>query len=530
MFQNNTECSSYTLQLEQYTSKTIINQTLQADWMIDIEATFTKIVIDNCYFEEIEDGAFDHSAFSQVTELKLNNLPLKRFSQNMFEGLTAVNVLYIAYIDFEAELGCFHPFVAVLKESLLFENMRNIEALRNLLGDPENPLATEIVSLSYNDFSEELYPNSFTGLSNVKSLFLKSCKITSLPETIFHSIFKTLELLDLSDNQLVSFSTELFTGVQPTIKIDLSNNSFICDCRLQFFIELLRLTNIFNLFPPVCSAPDELAGQTIQSIILDCTSTTTETSLIPEEMTDSTVSPETLPTSSTEDTSEDELGNGTPTTEIPSTPSQLTTIRLECVNYGQKQINVDDSDFELKTRTADFKILENDYQQVYVEFTSLCDGSALIWFHNSSAFNSEQLELEAGIDYDCVNNFSSMIIVSNLIYNKNYIFCLIQRNKLEVSPFDCIAYTLENREEVWIYLSEKNSIIAIFIVVLCGSIFIGGILMYLCLKLIPYIYMKRSLRKESQVSEYEDIDYSSTTNNNYISPTLPRHSIYSRQR
>lgn len=430
-------------------------------------------------------------------------------------------------MDFDAEEGCLAPFASQLTNSVILSQTNRVKTVKTFFGDSLNPVPALIIDLRNNDFSNGLLEGSFLGLTNVEMLFLGSSNIMFLPQNIFHPILDTLLLLDLINNSLVTIPYNLFEGVSNNAKCSMSVNKLECDCNLFYFTNLVQQTNIFDKNPPLCFMPLDLRFQAIKNISLECSDPTsppsTESSSItaPSTFTSiETTDPTILTTSTAYSTTLD-----SPTSLLPST----SLMTLECINYSDKLEPKISETFNIKTRSTNFFIMEDEDRRVYVEINDMCTGSILLWFFNSTFFSNTSLEIEVGTHYGCAIHFEKIIEIPNLIFNQNYIFCLIEPDRTEVSPFDCIAYMLENREESWIKMADRSTVIAVFIVTLAGSLISGAIMMYLCLKLIPYIQMKRNERKESQASEYEDIDYSSTSNN-YTSPTAPKQSVHSMAR
>lgn len=442
----------------------------------------------------------------------------------MFVGLKNVKDLHIEDMDFSAEYGSLAPFASKLTISValhILSHTNAVETVKTFFGDEENPVVAQTVDLRFNDFSKGLLQGSFSGLTHVEALHLQDSNIYFLHPDMFKPIYKTLMRLNLADNHLVTIPNNMFEGIKSNIiMVHLQGNKFNCNCNLNYLIEIVKGSNTFD--EPLCKEPSNLSNQALKNISLDCNSTEEPPFSTTNEITSAPTFTSSVPTTPTLPDTSSESSSIFPT---PSTP----LINLECINFSDKQIITSSESFQIKTRSTNFQIMEDNDQRVYVEIEDMCTGSILLWFYNSTVFSNTSLDIEVGTHYGCAIHFEKILEIPNLIFNKLYIFCLIEHGKTEISPFDCIAYMLENRDEAWISKTDRSAVIAIFIVTLLGSLFCGAILMFLCLKLIPYIQMKRNERKESQTSEYEDIDYSSTSNN-YITPSAPRQSVHSMGR
>ncbi|XP_059501129.1 toll-like receptor 5 isoform X1 [Stegostoma tigrinum] len=122
------------------------------------------------------------------------------------------------------------------------------------------------VLLLNQNYLTELPQDIFKGLVSLKRLNLSSNSLTKLSQGLFPS---SLEILDLSENRLVSPNPDVFSFVS---HLDLRQNQYICDCGLRVFIEWLNTTEVVLAQPLTdvyCVFPDNLQGTPLLSLSTD---------------------------------------------------------------------------------------------------------------------------------------------------------------------------------------------------------------------------------------------------------------------
>ena len=82
---------------------------------------------------------------------------------------------------------------------------------------------SRLVVLDLADNNLKLWPESFGGLENLKELYLSNNKLTKVPVSLLLTVSKSLNLLDLSGNQL-SILPDVFSKLKSLITLKLKNN------------------------------------------------------------------------------------------------------------------------------------------------------------------------------------------------------------------------------------------------------------------------------------------------------------------
>ncbi|KAK7067824.1 Leucine rich repeat C-terminal domain [Halocaridina rubra] len=108
---------------------------------------------------------------------------------------------------------------------------------------------------------------AFRGLKYLTSLELTSCLIQTLEPRAFQGLDK-LEWLKLDANQLHSVPPKMMLP-KSLHGIDLHNNPWKCDCRLQHLRTWLVKYNVPSSIEPKCSTPSRLEGRVIKTVHSD---------------------------------------------------------------------------------------------------------------------------------------------------------------------------------------------------------------------------------------------------------------------
>ncbi|CAH2253955.1 toll-like receptor 5 [Pelobates cultripes] len=265
------------------------------------------------YLQQNHIGAIRDAAFKQLTKLELLDLQDNAIKQIRFcEQINYVQVMYIGrnrlkavgqtYVNttyFDAtqnnlenlgelywlsnipqikgiilnqnRLSYCYPFFNISKtNSLIYldlsENMIQLIWEKGQCLDVFHHLSRLKVLILYGNHFAFIPDGIFNGLSSLKNLNLSHNSLTYISNGIFPL---SLEKLDLSNNQLLSPSPELFTSIQ---SLDITKNNFICDCTLVSFIMWLNETNTTLLGSPndiYCMFPTNFLYQPLHKLNVD---------------------------------------------------------------------------------------------------------------------------------------------------------------------------------------------------------------------------------------------------------------------
>jgi len=167
-------------------------------------------------------------------------------------------------------VNCMNVGLGVLRAAIFPANSRNI---RNLWLDYNNLTELEarvfknmkylkLLSLS-NNYVTELNPLLFSDLSRLKYLDLRNnCLMSPLHNDVFRSLGQLLTL-KLDYNKLTTFDSKILTPIANNInEITLSNNPFVCDCRIRDTVEWFKTYELSST--ATCAYPN--AGESWQTL------------------------------------------------------------------------------------------------------------------------------------------------------------------------------------------------------------------------------------------------------------------------
>ncbi|GFY68535.1 g-protein coupled receptor GRL101 [Trichonephila inaurata madagascariensis] len=126
-----------------------------------------------------------------------------------------------------------------------------------------------------------IHPKAFAGLVNLKILHLRDNSIDKMRRSMFPSVAKELEIIDLSGNLLTSLPDDMFHRMPKLKEVELNRNKFVtlneetfswafqhlqtmmfigndlrCDCRMKWIVDIKKPL----YFKGTCAMPENLNG------------------------------------------------------------------------------------------------------------------------------------------------------------------------------------------------------------------------------------------------------------------------------
>lgn len=396
-----------------------------------------------------------------------------------------------------------------------------------------------IVSFEFNILDDVLTDDSFSMIPSLSSLYLRNSGIRILREGMFAGISKSIQQIHLIGNELHTIEAGVFDSLlEKQVKIYLGNNPFMCDCSLAYLKQLI--ITYPSMFDDVkCAEPPPFSGWSVSdaefcNAITDPPTTTTEiitTSEVtdsPEETTEITTdtTESTKPQPSTRPTGEPTKPTGPPTTStttvtsttststtaepsststsplevttssVSTTPSTTTTpatsspaniFTMQCIQTAvpieSEVTSYQGSELTLHKRSKTFTVLESQEGAVELILDQTYSSAVILWFYDTSTTNSI-FSLQIEDSASCADIYGRTVRITNLIPDKNYIFCVIYRAENTISPFDCLPHRLlpTYGQRTWLVEDQKIMIISILIASVLVAIMSGIVLTYCFIK------------------------------------------------
>ncbi|SPP90001.1 uncharacterized protein LOC117591524 [Drosophila guanche] len=294
-----------------------------------------------------------------------------------------------------------------------------------------------------------------------------------------------LEYLDISHNKLKTISSSIFgiRNIAQNVRIIANDNVWHCDCTLKN-----EMNTIFasSKHPMYCWSPEAFKNCSVFDERF-CYSNDTEESYKGDSTTGATITSQ----NSTVQTTESPVN--IPTLPTPATVPPNEVVALECLAQNQTGTKAQENIRQnLWWPQINFfpKTHGSLTVQITVELEDLNSFTfGIVWFSKTTKeyYMMELFPDEYG--FGCYFRMPLKTIVTNLVPNVAYTFCLIDSNQNSVSPFSCKSVHISGNIEVyyfsWISEHIRSKGISWMILGIVAFLFLGIIFMFLVLKQKP---------------------------------------------
>ena len=217
----------------------------------------------------ISPKAFMH--IPSLQELKLSDNKIVSFDKDVFVGLSSLTHLDLKgnnINDFDVTIFQHVPKIRILdlsRNSLLTVKIKDniaklFKPLRNL-----TQLMMTSTGLHY------LPDSTFHNLTELTILTLSNNQLSKWTPGLFRDQ-KNLKVLTLARNKISIIHKDVITKLTSLEQLDVSNNSFLCDCELQWFTNWIQ-SGVFlylgNLDKTTCGSPAHKHGKRLVNLNMD---------------------------------------------------------------------------------------------------------------------------------------------------------------------------------------------------------------------------------------------------------------------
>ncbi|XP_041450224.1 uncharacterized protein LOC111079104 isoform X2 [Drosophila obscura] len=300
-----------------------------------------------------------------------------------------------------------------------------------------------------------------------------------------------LEFLDISHNKLKTISKNIFgiRNVAQNVRILANANLWHCDCTLQN-----EMNEIFayhsSTLPMYCWSPEVFKNYSVFDERF-CDSKDTEESLEADSTT--MTAPTITSQSSTMKTTESPIY--VPTLPTPATVPPNEVIALECLAQNQTGTKTQEN-IRQNLWWPQINFIPKTHGSLTVQITVQLEEIngftfGIFWFSKTTKeyYMMELFPDEYGLG--CYFTMPLKTIVTDLVPNVAYTFCLIDSSQNSVSPFSCKSVHISGNIEVyynsWISEHIRSNGMSWMILGIVAFIFLGIIFMFLVLKRKPVL-------------------------------------------
>ncbi|XP_019408388.1 PREDICTED: leucine-rich repeat-containing protein 66 [Crocodylus porosus] len=212
-----------------------------------------------------------------IKHLNLSNNLISELHLDSFRNLPFLetlnlngNIIYYIVLDicksedWSEEHGKVYTYSLLPFLKVLAIERNNLSAIPRGLGMLQS---LQSVHLSSNEILQ-IEQNDFHNCSQLKNIYLQNNKITKIHPDAFKNL-KKLQVLDLSNNVMTTILPEMFIELNIFhLEVDLSNNPWICNCRLMHFKQFLSFISVSlrKKMSILCSEPISNLGKPLLSL------------------------------------------------------------------------------------------------------------------------------------------------------------------------------------------------------------------------------------------------------------------------
>ncbi|CAG4911843.1 unnamed protein product [Colias eurytheme] len=262
-WQADATCESIILILKQ---PFFTNNTLPQNWLSGTRSNVNELAIVGGNLKHISPCAFISQFSNNIQALILENIQLTTWGPETFVGLSSLKQLYIK--------DC--KLINITRNALqaVDDTLEFLDIKASFMWNPAyitgstNLARLKVVDFAINPFYNILDRSSFTKLRMCTTLFLNSCRITSIGEGAFDYL-ENIKILYLNDNNLKIVPAGFFDKILPRQpRLALHDNPWNCDCSDSMFKSLLPRDVL--MVDPMCRYPDSLNGLTFSEFNYYC--------------------------------------------------------------------------------------------------------------------------------------------------------------------------------------------------------------------------------------------------------------------
>lgn len=433
----------------------------------------TYLTLSKNNIQEIGSKAFAGHPFNALQQLEMEDLPLISLNNMSFIN-TTIDTLSLTYTN-EHTISIEQQAFDGIRSTLATLNTKNClkdgNVLSNITGKCKIYVclecwATTVVlglygssfdklvqmDLSYNSLTN-IPESAFIRAPNLVQLFLHGNKISHIHKDAFKSsaVFSPIKNLYIAHNKLSTLEETVFSQFAEDIKIDLSNNPWICNCSLQWLKNWYRFNSSLNISDSLYCANSN--NKLFNDVDFGCEE---------NQISTNTTSP--------------------PTTSHAQ-QTQYDYIQLECVNWGVTNTPVYYDELPylticIRTNLMELEIYEVDMETATFEVrvSGRTENSYIMWYNTKNKS-----------DYGCVTIIDDTFLMENLEREATYTICALYGGETTTSPYDCVGFVVpvEWGSRTWLANKMIKPVIASLCSVFIIEAIIVGVIVFYCIRQHP---------------------------------------------
>lgn len=479
--------------------------------------TILYLEITDQKISHIQPNAFASRYFERLKNLTLIDMPIEVLNNGIFNGLKNLCWLQLIGLKLKTiENGLFNE-TSRIGDIVIGNSLTPVTTVNNFFSSFANSeMIPPITTLLYkdNDLADIMTKKMFGNLKLLEHLLLARNKIIAIARDAFEIVGENLKYINLNDNLLKSLPEgifdPLFVGKEEIIarkRAFLDSNPWVCSCDLVWLRTLLLKRPLFTLSSIYCRRPNSSHELSILSADIYCSitdSTATILTTLPLTSTASsaltTLSPTTTVASmSTASTYNNSSPPESSTVVIATAqPSQSNVMFLSCPTGNSSYAT------ELLRDDKILNITANTNGDIEITVRSFSKNHILVWYENDF---SRDIRIENIIKCQGSNataaagsEIHTIRLTTKLNETKIYIFCMAKKEKLLISPLNCVAFhhsaTIHetNREQhPWLAPAKRIRVIAAIVIVYIFTVLIGILVLHVMIRKCRKIYKTKHM-------------------------------------